>query len=101
MPSHASQVRKQPGHEGRDHPYVNQLMERYGPMIGGADLVHVAGFQNAAALRQAIHRDKVGFPVFQVPGRRGRFAWTADVAQWLSKLPRTDSPSATSQGGAT
>ena len=70
-------------------------------MIGGADLVHVAGFPNAAALRQAIHRNKVGFLVFQVSGRRGRFAWTADVAQWLSKLPRTDNPAAASQGGAT
>jgi hypothetical protein len=61
-------------------------MSRYGPMIGGADLAHVAGFPNAAAMRQAMRRNKVGFPVFQVPGRRGRFAWTADVAQWLWEL---------------
>ena len=99
MPCHAFSTSEQPGRDG--HPYERQLLERFGPMIGGADLIHVAGFPNAAALRQAVHRNKVGFPVFQVPGRRGRFAWTVDVAQWLSKLPRTGNPSVTPQGGAT
>lgn len=87
MPSHTDLANQAEG--GRRHAYERELLDRYGLLIGGADLVHVAGFRNAAGLRQALHRNKIGFPVFHVPGRRGRFAWAVDVAAWLYDLSRT------------
>lgn len=62
------------------------LLKRYGPMIQGADLLQVAGYPNSEALRQAIRRQTVGFNVFSIPGRRGRFARASDVAHWLAEI---------------
>lgn len=62
------------------------LLGCYGPLIRGADLLQVAGYPNAEALRLAIRRQVVGFPVFSIPGRRGRFARTSDVARWLAEI---------------
>lgn len=66
--------------------YEHLLMDRYGPLIGGAALLKVAGYPNAEALRLAVRRNAVGFPVFVVPGRRGRFARACDVARWLAHI---------------
>lgn len=59
------------------------LSSRYGEMIGGDKLRLVLGFSTLAALCQAISRGTLGLPVFHVAGRRGRFALTVDVADWL------------------
>lgn len=66
--------------------YEQLLLGRYGPLIHGADLVQVAGYPNAEALRLAIRRQAVGFPVFKIDGRRGRFAHASDVARWLAQV---------------
>lgn len=79
----------------RPRELERELTERFGPLIGGVHLITVAGFPTGAAFRQALHRDRVGFPVFQIPGRRGRFAWTADVARWLAQLSQAQAPSTT------
>lgn len=60
------------------------LSSRYGEMIGGDKLRLVLGFSSLSALCQAISRDTLGLPVFHVTGRRGRFALTIDVADWLT-----------------
>lgn len=75
-----------PGPNGPVVHYEQVLLDRYGPLIGGADLLQVAGFPNSEALRLAVRRDVVGFKVFAVPGRRGRFALATDVARWLAKI---------------
>lgn len=62
------------------------LLNRYGPLIRGADLLQIAGYSNAEALRLAVRRQVVGFPVFLIPGRRGRFARASDVARWLAQI---------------
>lgn len=79
----------------RPRELERELTERFGPLIGGAHLVTVAGFPTGAAFRKALHRGRVGFTVFQIAGRRGRFAWTADVARWLAQLPQVQAPSTT------
>lgn len=66
--------------------YEHLLMDRYGPLIGGAALLKVAGYPNAEALRLAVRRNAVGFPVFAISGRRGRFARASDVARWLANI---------------
>jgi len=64
----------------------DRLFEKYGPLICGDDLLQVAGFHSADALRMAAKRGALGFALFALPGRRGRFARTEDVASWLSTL---------------
>lgn len=63
---------------------VVHLNAEYGPLIGGADLVKTLGFRSAEALRQAVSRNKLPVRTFMIPSRRGRFAYTFDVARWLA-----------------
>jgi len=61
-------------------------MERaHGPLLGGPKLVAALGHANAASLRQARKRGRVAVPIFTLPKRRGFFALTRDVADWLAE----------------
>jgi len=63
------------------------LLQRFGsPIIGGEALWRTLGFSNAAAFRNAIRRKNVPVPTFFVPGRKGRFARSLDIAYWLSSI---------------
>lgn len=66
--------------------YEQLLLGRYGPLIRGESLLQVAGYPNAEALRLADRRGAVGFPLFLIRGRRGRFARSSDVARWLAEI---------------
>ena len=66
----------------------SELLELYGPLIGGEELVRAAGFRTANAFKLAVRRGRVGFHVFQINGRRGQFARTSDVAEWLNTIGR-------------
>jgi hypothetical protein len=61
-----------------------QLVERYGVLISNEALCHVLGYPSMSAFRQALKRRTVGVPVFGVPNRRGKFALTKDIADWLA-----------------
>jgi hypothetical protein len=63
---------------------VCELALRYGPMIGGRDLIQALGCSNGQAFKQAIRQDRLGVRIFNLPARRGKFALTKDVANWLS-----------------
>jgi len=60
-----------------------QLLEAYGPLVSGRELARLAGFKTTDALRMAEQRGRLGFQVFRINGRRGRFARIEDVASWL------------------
>lgn len=62
---------------------AGQLLDRYGPALGGQDLYAALGFKTYAAFHRSKQRGEVGVHVFPLPGRRGWFALTADVAEWL------------------
>lgn len=62
------------------------LVERYGQIVGGADLAGLLGFRSADTLRKAISSNSLTLKTFVIPGRKGRFALTADVADWLITL---------------
>lgn len=62
---------------------LDGLGSRYGEVIGGEVLSKVLGFSSLAAMRQGIRRETLKIPIFFIPGRRGRFALTADVVAWL------------------
>jgi hypothetical protein len=72
-----------------EHELRAQLLERYGPVLGGGELRKVLGFSTAGAFRQATLRGTVPVPTFTVPNRRGRFALTQEVARWLYERRRT------------
>lgn len=62
----------------------DKLLQRYGPVLGGADLSKALGYPSMRAFQQAVSRGVVGVPVFPMEKRRGRFALAGDVAQWLA-----------------
>ena len=78
MPQQAEQDRLQAELE-------RTLTGLYGPLLGSRDLWRILGYASPAAFRQA--RARTGLPVaeFEIEGRRGRFALTVEVADWLVK----------------
>lgn len=61
-----------------------QLLDQYGPMLTGKPLSKVLGYPTYEAFRQSVVRDTVSVSVFRIKGRRGTFALTSDIAQWLA-----------------
>jgi hypothetical protein len=59
------------------------LREQYGYLLGHAQLREVLGYRTASAFQRASELGRVGLEMFTVPGRRGKFALSADVAEWL------------------
>ncbi|MDR7299512.1 hypothetical protein J2X16_004882 [Pelomonas aquatica] len=73
----------------------HELEQLHGPLLGGQKLIAALGHGNAASLRQARRRERVPVPLFTLPSRRGFFALTRDVADWLAQARFTAvSPSA-------
>ncbi len=65
---------------------MQQLIDAHGPLMTGQALWRALGFTSAAAFRKARSRGQVGVRVFHVEHRRGTYAFTRDVAEWLVKL---------------
>ena len=65
---------------------VADMERQYGPLLGGTALYRALGLPSAAAFRQAASREALPVQVFSIPHRRGRFALTREVAQWLARL---------------
>ncbi|MDK8187290.1 MULTISPECIES: hypothetical protein [Sphingomonas] len=62
------------------------MLAAFGPVLKGSDLVRALGFDTMEALRQAKRQKRVGVTVFTAPARKGLFAYTCDVADWLCDL---------------
>jgi hypothetical protein len=62
------------------------MLRTHGPLLGGEALASALGHRSAASLRQARRRGQVTIELFMVPNRRGWFALTLDVADWLANL---------------
>lgn len=80
------------------------LTRALGAVVGGGDLSRALGYRTQAAFRQALARDRLPVRVFEIEGRRGRFARTGDIARWLwgqgvTSLPTT--PGASLEEGPT
>jgi hypothetical protein len=65
---------------------VDELVQRHGWLIGSAALVKALAFPSPAAFRQAAHRGKLPVRIFKIPGRKGQFALTTEVATWLDNV---------------
>lgn len=62
------------------------LLDKYGPLVGGRELCRLLGFPTLGAFRQSWRRGQLPVPVFTIPHRRGGYALTADIAAWLVAL---------------
>lgn len=69
--------------------WARQLVDCYGPLVGGRELRGLLGFKTAPALQRAIRMQLLGAPLFRIKGRRGVFALTAEIASWLLEERRS------------
>lgn len=67
---------------------ANKLIEENGPFISGETLWKTLGYPSAAAFRQAKSQGRLDVRVFKLPNRRGNFAFTHEVAEWLQKVAK-------------
>lgn len=64
---------------------AQSLVARYGPLLSSRDLWQVLGYPSPDAYRQALLRRRIPVPLFEIEGRRGRFALAQEIAQWLAE----------------
>lgn len=59
------------------------LMDKYGPIVGGEDLRQVLGYKTAAAFRLALKLGDISLTIFNIEKRRGSCALSIDIANWV------------------
>jgi len=64
---------------------LRMLVDAHGLILSAGTAARVLGFSSTDALRLARSRGRLQIPMFRVDGRRGWFASTRDVAQWLDQ----------------
>lgn len=79
MQSHAPPIPQPPD-------VVKSLVEVHGEVIGGEALQRCLGFRSARSFQRALQAGNLPVQTFLLPGRRGRFARTRDVASWVEQL---------------
>lgn len=76
----------------RDITPLEQLLVReYGVIVGTSAVAHLLGYRTPYALAKARSRGQLPVQTFRIPGRRGWFARTAEIAGWLDSLPQSNS----------
>lgn len=63
--------------------WIEEQIERYGPLLGGSALRSLLGFRTTAAFQKARLQGQIGVPVFPLPGRKGVFAVTQEACRWV------------------
>jgi hypothetical protein len=63
----------------------DDLVDRYGLMLGSTALWRELGYASHEAFRKAKQRGRIEVPLFDVPNRRGSFALSKEVATWIAK----------------
>lgn len=69
------------------------LLNRYGPVIGGDALYCALGFKTYGMFRIAKQRGEIPIRVFKIPNRRNWHALTAELAIFLDDLANTSDQS--------
>ena len=64
------------------------LINKYGPLLGGDELARVLGYKTKSAFYRSIRTKTLGIAVFNIAGRKGKFALTENVANWLDTLTK-------------
>lgn len=71
--------------DGLAETVYRDLYKTYGVMVGGSALRQLLGYPTAAAMRRSVERGTLSLPTFVLPGLKGRFALTRELAQWIVK----------------
>lgn len=71
------------------------LLDRWGPLLQGEALRVALGYSSGAALRQSLARGTAPVTLFKIPGRRGHYALTWQVAHWLARQGTAPAETAT------
>lgn len=66
------------------------LLDQFGPLIGGKDLMKALGYRTQASFYKAIRESRVNVAIFDIDGRKGKFAMTIEVGKWLDGLSVND-----------
>lgn len=77
------------------HTITRELAIEYGPLLDAAATAKALGFKSQDALRQARRDGRLPISMFRLPGRRGWFASTQAVIEWIDAqvephLPRNN-----------
>jgi len=72
-----------------DFPQQTNNQGIYSPLIGGKELWNQLGFNTFAAFFKAHEKGSLGVRVFRIDGRRGWFAFRADIEKWHIALKAT------------
>ena len=65
---------------------LEKLLEQHGPLMTGENLYKALGYKSWAGFAKAVRSGAVEVNIFNLPGRKGRYAKTSDVANWINKL---------------
>ena len=66
--------------------HTTYLLDQFGPRSGGKDLMKVLGYRTQASFYKAIRESRVNVSIFDIDGRKGKFAMTNEVGKWLDGL---------------
>lgn len=87
------------------HPDVGELsstalalLRDHGPLLSAANTAKLMAFESTDALRQARIRQRLPIDMFTIAGRRGWFASTRAVADWIDTTIGACGAKATGQG---
>ena len=75
---------------GKSSDMKDRLIQRYGPLIGGTDLRNILGYKAASTFNRAKRLNLIDIHLFQIPNRRGNYALTTDVADWLERVSKRE-----------
>ena len=64
----------------------DKLYKEYGELIGGKHLVKMLGYSSSNSFNQAVFLKKTPVKTFPLKDRRGQFASTESVANWLAEV---------------
>lgn len=75
-------------HDAR--PLAALLMREYGMVLSPARTARLLGYKSTGSLARARLRGRLPVRMFTIPGRRGWFANTTEVAAWLTQMSSND-----------
>ena len=68
---------------GIQHIITREMVVECGPLMDSAATAKALGFKSQDALRQARRDGRLPVSMFRLPGRRGWFASTQAVIEWI------------------
>lgn len=72
------------------------LLHEYGALLNTTQIAHVLGYRSASALEKARQRGRLPVQTVKIPGRRGWYASSSQIADWLANtfpdIPRRSPP---------